>query len=82
MEKIEKYTVFRSPDDGEVYAIRNVEPRFTVKYTPGGASSDIAFTDFKDDLPPDPIRLAKMMRGIGESIARFLQQEEHERKKH
>ena len=78
---MEKYTVFRSPDDGEVYATRNVSPRFTVKYTPDGETSDIVFMDFLDDLRPDPIRLAKMMRGIGEAIARFLQNEEYERSK-
>lgn len=80
MDKIEKYTVLRSPDDGEVYVIRNIEPRFTVKYTPGAESSDIIFTDFQDTLKPDAIRLAKMMRGIGEAIARFLQEEDRARK--
>ncbi len=79
MEKTEKYTVFRSPDDGEVYAVRNEPPRFTVKYTPGGEASDVSFLDFKDAMPPDPILLAKLMGGVGRAIAHFLHTERHER---
>lgn len=81
MDKVEKYTVTRSPDDGEVYAVRNVPPRFTVRYTPDGETSDVVFLDFRDGERPDPIRLAKTMRGVGEAIARFLQNEEYERGK-
>ena len=78
---VEKYSVFRAPDDGNVYVTRNIEPRFTAVYRPGGETSDISFVDFRDEMKPDPVRLAKMMRGIGEAIARFLQQEEYERRK-
>lgn len=79
MNKIEKYTVFRSELDGEVYAIRNLPPMFTVKYMPGNISTNISFEDFKDELPPDPIKVAKLMRGVGEEIARFLQSEQRGR---
>lgn len=81
MAETEKYTVTRSPNDGRVYAVRNVPPRFTVKYTPGGEISDVVFLDFLDEPKPDAIRLAKMMRGVGEAIARFLQNEEYEQRK-
>lgn len=76
MDEIEKYTVFRSEKDGQVYAVRNQPPRFTVRYVPGDQATNIAFEDFKDELPPDAIKVAKLMRGVGEAIARFLKDEQ------
>lgn len=42
----EKYTVFRSPDDGQVYCMRNIMPRFTVKYVPDDLLNNIEFINF------------------------------------
>lgn len=81
--KDEKYTVLRSKDDGQVYCIRNHEPRFTVKYIVGRGdeTTNIEIMDIRDEWEVDPIKLAKLMRGIGEAISRFLQNEDYERKK-
>lgn len=75
MDYFKKYTVFRSHDDGQVYAVRNVPPRLTCRFSPGGETSDIVFTDFEDGLPPDPVILAKMMGGIGRAVRWFLIEE-------
>lgn len=76
MDKIEKYTVFRSQDNGDIYAIRNEPPRFTVKYLVGdNLVNNIEIMDIRDEWEVDPVEIAKLMRGIGEAIARFLQDE-------
>lgn len=79
--EVEKYTVKRSQDDGEVYVLRNISPRFTAKYRPDGQLSNFEFMSFEDELPPDPARMAKLMRGLGLVVERFLQNEEYERRK-
>ena len=76
----EKYTVFRSPQDDQVHAIRNVPPRFTVRYVVGAdVSNNIEIIDIQDEWDVNPIKIAKLMRGIGEAIARFLQSESRKR---
>jgi hypothetical protein len=79
MVEFEEYTVFRSPDDGEIYAIRHEYPRLTAKYLPGDNLRNIEIIDIRDEWVIDPTFLARLMYDVGKAIADFIQEEKQNR---